>query len=99
VYSDTHQVGHVSKKESFLIKPLTRKPVLKPKAKVQTNSARAIQEFIDSGLEFAEVSLEMPRSGAKGLLIGLNKAIGKDRKDKYEARLTTDNKVVLIKKE
>jgi hypothetical protein len=31
-------------------------------------------------------------------LIGLNRAIGKERKDRYEARLTTDNKVVVIKK-
>jgi hypothetical protein len=40
----------------------------------------------------------MPKSGVKGLVIGLNRAVGKERKDRYKARLTTDNKVVLIKK-
>jgi hypothetical protein len=29
----------------------------------------------------------MPKSGVKGLLIGLNRAVGKERKDRYEARL------------
>jgi len=49
-------------------------------------------------LDCAEVNLEMPKSAVKGLLIGLNRAIEKERKDKCEGRLkTTDNKVVLIK--
>jgi len=40
----------------------------------------------------------MSKSGSvKGLLIGLNRAVGKERKDRYEARLTIDNKVVFIK--
>ena len=85
-------------KEYLFIKPLTKKPILKPKTKKIVDSKKAVEEFISSGLQFAEVSLEMPKSGTKGLLIGLNRAIGKQRKDTYEARLTIDNKVVLIKK-
>lgn len=71
---------------------------MKPKAKPTSNTAKAVQEFIDSGFDYAEVMLEMPPSGTKGLLIGLNRSIGKGRKDKYEARETSDGKVVLIKK-
>jgi hypothetical protein len=88
----------MSKKEYQFIKPLSKKPSLKPKAKIQTKTRKAVDEFIESSIEYAEVTLDMPKSGTKGLLIGLNRAIGKERKDKYEARLTTDNKVVLIRK-
>lgn len=87
-----------SEKELHWIRPLIKKPVLKPKAKVQTNTAKAVQEFIDSSLEYAEVTIKVPKSGTKGLMIGLGKAIGKARKDKYEVRQTTDGKIVLIKK-
>lgn len=88
----------MSKKEYSFIKPLTKRPTLKPKSKITTNTRKAVDEFIASNLEYAEVALEKSKSGNKGLLIGLNRAIGKDRKDSYEARETSDGKVVLIKK-
>ena len=89
----------MSKKEYKFIKPLAETPKLKPKAKVKTFTRRAVDEFIASGLTSAEVTLEsVHASSIRGLMIGLGKAIGKDRKDKYEVRQTTDGKVVLIKK-
>lgn len=88
----------MSKEKYQFIKPLAKKPTLKPKAQVQPNTSKAVQEFIESGLDYAEVSLELSKSGVRGLLIGLNKAIGKDRKEEYEARSTIDGKIVLIRK-
>lgn len=86
------------KKEYKFIKPLAKKPSLKPKAKKLTDTKKAVEEFIESGLDYAEVSIPLPKSGTRGLMVGLGRAIGGERKDQYEVRLTEDGKVVLIKK-
>jgi len=88
----------MSKKEYKFIKPLTQRPILKTKTGKKSMSQKIIEEFLESGVKYAEVS---PIAGkeATGLMIGLGRYISKhELKDKVEVRRNTREKVVLLKK-